>query len=226
MKNLPITPPNLNPTTSNNLSPKSTFSSTTHSTTSPSSIKSYSTRSPLPIAGKFLRAVEESNNNFYDSTRSNSTNNASRNMPEILDNEGIDGNNTTTSRSNSILSNHQFQNNNDSKLSRYTSNTTSYRTATSPPSSPPPPPNSTFGNGRISSLSSNTITFRHPLRPVDNSTSKLHKPKSHAPSEFFNPPVLPEGLKKVLISIEEMLEGHEALSGRLLVYSFLRAYLY
>lgn len=181
-------------------SPRSTFHNT-----SPQSIKPVTSRSPLPIAGKFLRAVEQSNN-YYDSTRSrNSIIKDSREMPEILG----------TDRSDSVLS--------SARNDHFGPTNGSYRSEYSPPSSPTSPHQNQNQNrsGRISSMSSN---FRHPLRPtVDSNHNKLHKPKSQVPKEVFTPAVLPENLRKVLESIELMIDGHRSLSS-LLREEYIRAF--
>lgn len=71
---------------------------------------------------------------------------------------------------------------------------------------------------RLLSLPSPSITHaRHPLRPAlsTSSSSRWHKTTplpSPCPISILTPLVLPEGLKRALESIPEMMRGHEELS--------------
>lgn len=70
--------------------------------------------------------------------------------------------------------------------------------------------------GRSLSTSTFSLLPRHPLRPVHNSESKPRANESsfhsHSPSSPSDLLLLPDGLRRVLEVIPEMVRGHEELS--------------
>lgn len=167
---------------------------------SPSLLPAVSTtsRTELPIAARFLRAVsggsEDARPSHWD-----------REMPEIGGSDsshlnsmgGIDRSRTSLpARPRDTIS------------PSFPSSNSTISLALSPRE---PPHSST---GRLSS--SLPFRHRHPLRPAPSST-KLHKSSSRAPLEAVAPPTLPDGLRRALEVMPDMLAGHEELSARLCV---------
>lgn len=162
----------------------------------PSSIASTS-HAELPIAQRFLRAVNGSsgNNETFPELGQHRLNTDHREMPEIS------GSESSTSNSPSR--------NTPTPSSR---RTPVYPAAVSASSLPAPKNSNSPPQGRAGRLGS--LTFRHPLRGPATG-AKLHKSVKQAPQEALIPPTLPEALRAILEVIPEMLKGHEELSDRL-----------
>lgn len=198
----PLLHPLLTPTSPIPIPPNSTKGSDFM----PPSTSTATIRTELPIAAKFLRAVNEpSYEGGWRAGRRASE------IPEIDGSEVGSWNDTIRAKPYGLMERQEeIRNGNGGMLGTGTGTGQIYHSHSSSSlfnrSSPAPPIVATKSASRLSTLA---LRSRHPLRKAISST-KLQK--KSIPKEELSHPVLPDGLRKVLEVVEGMLEGHERLS--------------